>query len=54
MSRTVRYEKEIETKPKNKYDRFAGLKRKYADFLMVDLWLEEFPIARKPSRKIRI
>ena len=54
MSRTIRYDKQSDSKPKVKQDRFAGLKRKYADFLMVDLWYEELPINRRSTRKIRI
>lgn len=54
MSRTIRYNTQSDSKPRVKQDKFAGLKRKYADFLMIDLWYEELPITRKSARKIRI
>lgn len=54
MSGTVRYDKETASKPKVKQSRFAGIKQKYADFLMVDMWYDELAMSRKPSRKIRI
>lgn len=53
MSRTIRHDSQTDIKPKSKHNRLTNMKRKYADFLMVDMWYEELPIVRKASRKAR-